>query len=259
MSKPTFIFVPGAWHTPSVFSIVITLLSAHGYQSHGLSLPSVGANPGLPDFSADVSALQSLINTSITAGEDIVVVLWSYGGVVGTEAVLPSMLKSSRQAVGKAGGITHLVYLAAPILPVGKNSDRSGDVPPEVLAETVHFDQAAGTIAINAKVAPMLFYNDIEDQGLVAELVSGTLPMSVGSLGSTLTRTAWAYTPATAVICEKDNALTVDVLEQQLKEAKEAYPDSFGTVEHCAAGHAPFVGMPEWVTDVLRRAAGESS
>lgn len=190
MAKPAFIFVPGAWHTPSVFFKVIELLSTHGYSSHPLSLPSLGANPGLPNFNADVNALQTLITERISAGEDLVVVLWSYGGIVGTEGVLPSMLKSSHQTKGEAGGVVHLVYLAAPILGIGQNSDRSGDVPPELLAEMVHYDQAAGTIAINAKVAPMLFYNDIEDQEVVANLVSGLLPMSAGALGSKLTRTA---------------------------------------------------------------------
>ena len=258
MSKPTLIFVPGAWHAPSVFSRVISLLSTNGYTSHGLSLPSVGANPGLPNFDADVAALQTLIDKSISVGEDVIVVLWSYAGVVGTEAVLPSMLKSNREAEGKRGGVIHLVYLAAPALKVGMSVGRSNpDSKAENAGELAVFDEEAGIVTINPKFAPMLFYNDVEDQELVKELVDGMQSMSVGALRSKLTRAAWEYAPATSVICEKDFRLPAERAERQLKEAKELCPGAFQTIERCEAGHVPFVSMPERVVEILRRAAGE--
>ena len=259
MSKPTFIFVPGAWHTPSVFSQVIDLLSTHGYTSHGLSLPSVGANPGLPDFNADVIALQALVNKSIAASEDVIVILWSYGGVVGTEAVLPSMLKPNREKEGKSGGVVHLVFLAAPALKVGMSVERSNpDSNPENAGELAIFDEEAGTVTISPKFAPMLFYNDVGDEEVVKELVASMKSMSVGALRSKLTRAAWEYTPATFVICEKDFGLPMKRAEEQLKAAKESCPEAFQTVEKCAAGHVPFISMPGSVVEILRRAAGEA-
>lgn len=69
-----------------------------------------------------------VINKSIATGEDVIVILWSYGGVVGTEAVLPSMLKLNRERERKSGGVVHLVFLAAPALKVGMSVKRSNPV-----------------------------------------------------------------------------------------------------------------------------------
>ena len=258
MAKPTFIFVPGAWHTPAVFSRVIKLLSTHGYDSHGLTLPSVGANPGLPSFDADVTSLQTLINKLLSADKDIVIVLWSYGGAVGTEAVLPSMLKSSRQNDGKAGGVVHLVYLAAPVLPPGMSVTRSVPEQPEDAGEWVDLDLNAGTITMKPEAMKMMFYNDIEDDKVIDELVAGTQSMSLGALASELTRAAWEYTPSTMLMCEKDLGLPVERAEKQLKAARERVPGVFESVEKCRAAHVPFVSMPEYVADFLRRVAGEA-
>ena len=189
----------------------------------------------------------------------MIVVLWSYGGVIGTEGVLPSMLKSKREAEGKLGGIVHLVFLAAPALKVGMSVKRSNpDNTPENAGELAFFDEEAGTVTINPILAPMLFYNDVEDQDVVKELVAGMKSMSVGALRSKLTRAAWEYTPATFVICEKDFGLPVKLAEEQLKAARELVPEAFQTVERCAAGHVPFVSMPGKVVEILRRVAGEA-
>jgi len=259
MTKPTFIFVPGICHTSAVFSRVINLLTKLGYACHGLDLPSVGANPGLPDFSADVSTLQDSINNCLSAGEDTVVVLWSYGGIVGTEAVLPSMLKSARQKEGKAGGVKHLVYLAAPILPVGMSVAKSNPQTPEDVGEAAFYDFEAGTLTLNPKIVPMIFCNDIEDQAVVAELVGGLKSMNLGPLADELTRAAWEYTPATMVMCTKDFGLPLERAEKQLRDAREKFPNAFGTVEKLDASHVPFVSMPERVAELLTRAAGEAA
>ncbi|CAD6574886.1 MAG: hypothetical protein ASARMPRED_006962 [Alectoria sarmentosa] len=258
MSKPTFIFVPGAWHTPSCFSLVTARLAKHGYTSHGLSLPSVGANPGLPDFSADVCALRDLINKLISAAEDVVVVLWSYAGVVGTEAVLPAMLKRRRETEGQSGGVVHLVYLAAFLLPVGEGilmggRPQSVDDDDDVL----RYDWAAGTVSVNPAMARPLFYNDVEDQALVEDMSRNLRSMSVGAFRSRLTRAAWEYTPATLVLCERDGCMDRGRREQRLRAARDKCPGAVGRVERCGAGHAPFLSMPDRVVEILRRAAGE--
>jgi len=64
-SNPTVIFVPSAWHTPTVFYAVTTRLSSHNYTSHLVVFPSVGASPGLPNFDADVTALQTSSASSL--------------------------------------------------------------------------------------------------------------------------------------------------------------------------------------------------
>lgn len=256
MAKPTFIFVPGAWHAPSCFSLVTDRLSNHGYTSHALSLPSVGANPGLPDFSADIHALRDLINERLSAAEDVVVVLWSYASVVGTEAVLPSMLKPFRESEGKKGGVLHLVYLAAFLLPVGE-SVSMGSPRTDHGNGLMRYDRNAGTVSVNPQMAGLYFYNDVQDQALVEEMCRNLQSMSIGAFGSKLTRAAWEYTPATLVLCELDACIDLERLERRLRSAREKCPGAFERVERWRAGHAPFLSMPDRVTEILRRAAGE--
>ena len=256
MSKPTFIFVPGAWHAPSCFSLVTDRLSKQGYTSHGLSLPSVGANPGLQDFGADVDALRDLINGCIAADEDIVVVLWSYAGVVGSEAILPTMLKRFREAEGTKGGVVHVVYLAAFLLPVGE-AVVTGMAPTENEDHVWRYDLDAGTISVNPRMAGPLFYNDVEDSSLVEEMCRNLQSMSIGVFRSELTRAAWEYAPATLVLCEKDAVMSLEKMEKRLEYARGKCPGAFERVERCMAGHAPFLSMPDRVTEILRRAAGE--
>lgn len=58
MTKPTIVFVPGAWHKPEIYSTVIDAVSAHGYPAIALALPSAGANPPNPDFVEDVNTIR---------------------------------------------------------------------------------------------------------------------------------------------------------------------------------------------------------
>jgi hypothetical protein len=259
MSKPTFVFVPGAWHGPEIFAGMMGQLSQHGYASTGLTLPSIGANPGLPDFTADVSALQALISTCIDDESlDIILVLWSHGSQVGSESVLPSMLKSARAAEGRKGGVVHLIYVAGVVLSVGQSTEGSREPPPKDAPSIADIDHEAGTFSILQQFAGWFFYNGVEDQELVAKLVARLKPMSRGPLQTPLTRAAWEYTPATWIICEDDPAVPLSGAEKQLKAAKERIPKSLERVERCKTGHAPFLSMPEWTLEVFRRAAGES-
>lgn len=80
-SKPAFVFVPGAWHGPEVFQEVAASLAEKGYPSAIVSLASVGAKPPLAGFEKDVEAVEKTVEELINAGEDVVLVMHSYGGL----------------------------------------------------------------------------------------------------------------------------------------------------------------------------------
>ena len=167
------------------------------------------------------------------------------------------MLKSARAANGLPGGVVHLVFLAAPVLPIGMSVEKSRPPEPTENNDIATYNEPPGTVVINPKFAGMIFYNDVEDAAVVKELAGGMLPMSIGPLQSELTRAAWMYTQSTAVICEKDGGLPVERYEKQLEVAREIKPGCFERVERCNAAHVPFVSMPDWVVGVLRSVAGE--
>jgi pimeloyl-ACP methyl ester carboxylesterase len=119
-TKPEFIIVPGAWHSPQAFNSATTLLQNAGYAVHGISLPSVGASPPLQSFDPDVSVIQDAINKVLSSGKDVVIIYHSYGGVPGSEA-LGEYIKTLDCGEKKEGWgiVRRLVYCCAFVLPEG--------------------------------------------------------------------------------------------------------------------------------------------
>lgn len=127
MSKPTFVFVPGGSHLPQVYDGVRAGLSAHAYDSIAVPLPSVGGKPPTEDFSKDVAATRDAVRVLVEQEKDVVVVLHSYSGIPGGEA-LESLGKKGREANGLKGGVVRLVYITAAIVPEGFQAGPRGDV-----------------------------------------------------------------------------------------------------------------------------------
>ena len=64
------------------------------------------------------SALAGLVESE---GKEVVLVLHSYGGMVGTEAVQGSLGRKYRKNLGLKGGVGGLFYMCALILPLGQS------------------------------------------------------------------------------------------------------------------------------------------
>ena len=112
MSKPVFVFVPGAWHAPDVFSPVMEQLDAAGYNSVGVTLPSVGAEAPLKDFEPDVEAVRTALSKVLDSGDDVVLVMHSYGSIPACEAT---------KGMSGKGKIRRLVFCCAFVLPEGSS------------------------------------------------------------------------------------------------------------------------------------------
>lgn len=68
----------------------------------------------------DAACLRSVLDELIEMqSKDIVCVLHSYGGMVGTEAIHESLGKSVREGKGLRGGVVGILYMAAFVLPLG--------------------------------------------------------------------------------------------------------------------------------------------
>ena len=67
-------------------------------------------------------------------GKDVIVVCHSYGGVLASEAIHQSLSRKVRAAEGKEGGVVHIVYLCAFIIPEGESlaSALGGSLPPYI-------------------------------------------------------------------------------------------------------------------------------
>lgn len=119
MEKPTIVCVPGAWHTPEIYSDVLDILKSHGYPGIGLPLPSVGASPPHENFDQDVKGIRECLEKLVVEEEkEVVLVVHSYTGMPGAEAPV-GLGKKERESKGLKGGVARLVFIMAFAMPEG--------------------------------------------------------------------------------------------------------------------------------------------
>lgn len=107
-SKPTFVLVPGAWHSASTWEKVVALLSEADYKSVAVTLPSTSGDSSTT-FLDDIEAVRGAITSETDDGHDVVVVVHSYGGHVGQSALKGL---STRQDPGPKGKVLGLAMMA---------------------------------------------------------------------------------------------------------------------------------------------------
>ena len=112
MSKPVFVLLHGAWHTPKCWDLLVSELDKAGYESVAPALPSSNASPLPSDWSADLDTIQTTVRELIEAGRDVVVVMHSFSGMTGGTA-LERLDKQSCAARGLKGGVVRVVYINA--------------------------------------------------------------------------------------------------------------------------------------------------
>lgn len=112
MSRPTFVCVPGAAHSPIIYDPVKSVLAYHGYEVVPLGLPSVGGTPATYDFTEDVRTIRNYIAQLADTGRDVILVMHGYSGIPGGEA-LRGLAKSDRERRGLRGGVIRLVFIMA--------------------------------------------------------------------------------------------------------------------------------------------------
>lgn len=118
-SKPELLIVPGAWHGPEAFQPTTTLLVKASYNVHGVHLASVGASPQIQFFDPDVQAIRTALEKLLSAGKDVVIVMHSYGGVVGSEALAEYIETPEKGQKSGHGKVKRIVFVCAFVLPEG--------------------------------------------------------------------------------------------------------------------------------------------
>eukprot|EP00243_Klebsormidium_subtile_P003659 TRINITY_DN17247_c0_g1_i1.p1 TRINITY_DN17247_c0_g1~~TRINITY_DN17247_c0_g1_i1.p1 ORF type:complete len:294 (-),score=59.56 TRINITY_DN17247_c0_g1_i1:401-1282(-) len=243
--KPTVLFVHGAWHSPMHLAPAAFVFESAGYPTCCPLLPSYGAQPPTKTLYDDAAALRAELDRLIEKeGKDVLVVMHSYGGLVGTEAVHESLGKRARAAEGKAGGVLRLVFLCAFVVPEGASllSALGGEMSPFV---TINED---GSCVMQEPA--QRFYHDVpavEQQQWVSKL----RPHPVVSMNNPVTYLAYEHHPASYIFCENDRAVPVEV--------QRAMVDGAGVemrTETLPSGHSPFLSMPEMLLEAVQKTVG---
>lgn len=117
---PTIFFVPGLWEGPSVFDNVSSLLSKDGIKSEFATLRSTGTtSPGNPSMHDDINGIRADLEPIVSRGDDVVLVLHSAAGYLGSAAVEGLVAKHRRER-RENGGVIGIVFITAGVLDVGQ-------------------------------------------------------------------------------------------------------------------------------------------
>ncbi|KAG0154637.1 hypothetical protein PDIDSM_205 [Penicillium digitatum] len=166
----TILIVPGAWIAPAFYRPFIQALEVAGYDVHFAGYPSFNSEePYANNCQADADAVTAPLKSLVEGeGKDVLVFMYSYGGMPGAAAAT-GLAKSQRAQEGKAGGIIGLLFLAAFVVPEGISCAgiQGGNLPPWILTDQPRVNLNIADDAINRFAADV---NPKLAQSLIAEV-----------------------------------------------------------------------------------------
>jgi pimeloyl-ACP methyl ester carboxylesterase len=244
-SKPTLIFVPGAWHSPDTWNKVTAELEPQGYKSICISLPTTLSDPtkGLFD---DINETRKYILAETSQGRDVVVVVHSYGGMVGPSAI-KGLTEATSERPGRVIGIALMAtgYCATG---VGFLEGIGGSPPPFWKADT---ETGYATLIVDTRE---LFYHDLpEEEGnyWVSRLLKHALKPLTDS--GEHVYSGWKDVPTRYLVTTDDKTFPLEVQLAIGQGAKEQGADV--VIERINTSHSPMLSKPKETADFIARAA----
>jgi alpha-beta hydrolase superfamily lysophospholipase len=120
------VVVQGSFHTPQAYDALTQALKDQGFTTFQPELPSC-SNTEDGDFPSktlhdDSAVIKGLIERLVNdEGKRVFVIMHSYGGLVGSNAISEDLGFTYRQSAGLSGGVIHLFYIAAFLLDKGQS------------------------------------------------------------------------------------------------------------------------------------------
>jgi pimeloyl-ACP methyl ester carboxylesterase len=247
----TALLVHGACHgAPVYFEPLAAQLEYQGIPTVTTTCPSDNSEPPTLGMYDDAAHIRSVILPLIDAGKEVLLVMHSYGGAVGTEAA-KGLSKAERAKEGKKGGVVHLYYLCAFMLQEGQSLVSCNEATPEMTlnAKAVDIDaDGRGTFATPGAT----LYNDLlseAQQYWASHLHHFTLKDNIEAI----THATWKDIPSTYILCTQDQAIPIKRQEYMVQKVQDAGVKV--RVERWECAHSPFLSMPAKVAESVAVAA----
>ncbi|RMY71368.1 hypothetical protein D0862_14617 [Hortaea werneckii] len=274
-SQPTVLIVHGAFHVPQHFDLLTSLLRQAGYHVEVPALPSVGVeqDPGNA-LELDAGFLCDRLEELVGREErDVVVLMHSYGGQCGSEAVakfleqqthqqaasqpVPSNNPSTSPPTRRTGSINHLIYLNSPLLspnttfhttfpPSPTTTTTPPHAPPEISPK--------GLMTLPPSLAKSLFFTPSTPPHLANWATSLLRPQaaSIGTTAATYGGFGWARfgLPVTYIGSRRDRMVRDEVQEGMVRKLRASGVE-VQTVWLERADHAAFLTCAEGIARVV--------
>ena len=184
---PTILIIPGAFLHPSCFDTFVSHLHRAGYPTFVATVPS--SNPSSPETTTCVSDTlflreKYLIPLIDDEGKDVLLLLHSYGGLIGGAAACGFSV-TQRAAAGKLGGVIGLAYLSGNIVGEGVPMLQivGGEFPPFIKTDKVNWKRELAPLSLSLSLSLSLLSYVITD-ALLCYLCTAAISRVVGDRAS---------------------------------------------------------------------------
>ena len=236
-TKPTIVFVHGAWADNSGWDGSIRALRGQGFRAIG------AANP-LRDLSSDAAYVAQLLGT---IEGPIVMVGHSYGGAV-----------ISNAATGN-DHVQALVYINGWVPDEGESliqlaQMNEGSLIPDSLRPVPHKNAGGADVVdlyLDQGKFPAAFAGDV-DAGTAAVMAVAQRPFTEAAFGAPSGPVAWRSVPSWYLLGTEDKAIP-PATQRYMAERAQA------SIVEVAASHASMVSQPGAVTDLILTAVNATA
>ncbi|KAL4904570.1 hypothetical protein BDW74DRAFT_178667 [Aspergillus multicolor] len=251
-AKPTIVIVHGAWHNPTHYCGLADALRALGHEVLIPGLLSMnGARPPNADLYTDTDHIRRYVEPLADAGRTLVVLMHSYGGQVGTNA-LKGLDTRTRKEANLPGGVVRLVYMCAHALTEETSMFR--------IAKAAGCEQALLDAFVIADDGS-LEYREVRERlvglGLeeneLEDYVARLRPWNGKGLYQEITAAAWRDIPVSYIFTLQDLLMPVAYQHAMVKALRGAGREA-ETFE-LETGHCPHVTAMDEVVGILHMIA----
>jgi pimeloyl-ACP methyl ester carboxylesterase len=256
MGKSTFIFVHGAWHPAACWDKVIAELEPQGYKCIAPQMLFCGTPEPIDKIQVCIDQLAEIIKAETSAGNDVVMVGHSFGGVSSSSAIKGfTAADASKLASNGSGKVIGIALMCAMICPTNSSFGKTyahGEPKHDIIAAPTP-DGWADLIG----QPQALFYQDLpaeEADKWAGELKRQSFKPFIDDEG---VYAGWLDVPLWYLQCEKDAILSSAFQGRMINLAKDS--GSKVEVRKTDAGHSPSLSRVEDSVKFLVDAAGSMS
>jgi pimeloyl-ACP methyl ester carboxylesterase len=250
-TKPAIVLVHGGGHSPQSYIKFTTELQDRGFEVHAPQLPScTGHRPEGTSTQKDPLVVRQVVEQLADEGRTIILIMHSYGGIVGCNAI-EDLDIPSRAARGKGGGVAHLIAIAAFIYPEGYSIPKMGrEMGEENPLPLVQFNADGSNFIIDPRTS---CYADVSDEE--AEIVLKTLSVvDTRSTEAEVRIEPWKKLPLTYIHTLQD--VIFPPRHQRYLLGKLEAAGHKADVRTFDSSHSPFLSRTRETVEVIEEVAG---
>ena len=252
MKQPTFIFVHGAWHGAQAWEKVISALEPQGYKCIAPQMLFSGTDEPIHTLYPCFDQLADIISAETSAGNDVIMVGHSFGGVSASSSVKgftakdPSKLKSK-----DSGKVIGIALMTAMVVPTGTNYPTTY-AEGEPNSESIGAPGADGWTDL-VKDPREIFYEQLPE-GEATKWVAALKKQSFATLIAVGGIYAgWLDVPLWYLICGEDVVFSGPFQQRMITTAKDL--GAKVEIRRSDAGHSPMLSRVDDTVKFLDEAA----